>query len=487
MRRSFAVWTAALAILSSGVLMPAATAATAPPDQQSDPQSVVVRVPGPTGTATSPGQVCPDLGRADFTYTFTTVSRSTVLDDWRSPTRITSDEPPSQVTIALADDVEIPEGRNCRYAFSLASYSATASSDGTQSGLVLSDVATGVIDAERTTLTLVVALSGCFTAIELYTGEARHASPSAVPGGESVAGWDGDRDCVGPGVVADLVVVAVPPCPAATSLSWLVINPNGRAVEVALATEGGSSPWSAGVLALPGSTPVIVGQRPAPDAVLVASWVDSAGATRSARSTPVAPLAPGTPEYDVRCLGASDPAVTLIKTAVPPPGEAVAPGRSMTWTVTVINQSAVALSQVAVLDVIPAYASVSDAGGAVAGAGTLSWAVDLPAGGRVALHYSGVVVAAAPDGVDLVNTAVVPLTGQADTTVHPIRLQPVASASPTPPPQAAGAVPRGPLSFTGADVTTALLVAAFGIVLGVAFVLVTRRGRRDRTVDPQAA
>jgi|GEM_PF-3185643 uncharacterized repeat protein (TIGR01451 family) len=473
------------ALVSVLAAVPAVAVPPAPPPAVDD-QAVVVEVPGTPSGSTSP---CPVLGREDFVYTFADdrlPAGTQAVDPWTEPVRLGLARPPVTATVSLRADVTLPEGAICRYAFTMASFAGGDSAgDGTGGRALVGGPVTGVVERDAPTLTLRVAAPPCAGQVDLWAGEDRY-DDGVVPADRSVATWSGDRGCTGGGVVADLVAFGVPACPGAP-LTWLIVNANGRAVEVALVLEGGAAPVSSTVVAEPGVTPVQLAGVAAGAAALAASWRDDTGAERNLRE-PAAPApTPGTPQFEARCSG-TGPGLDLDKTAEPVEGEAVAPGSAVTWTVTVRNTSAVALPDVEVVDVVPAYATVADAGGGEADPDgrLLRWTVSLAPGEAAALQWTGDVATAVPGGADLVNTALAPVYGVHDTTRHPLAAPPPTSPAATPSTDSTGTAPttaaagppgpRGPLARTGAGLVAVLLTALVAVLLGTALVRAARRG-----------
>jgi uncharacterized repeat protein (TIGR01451 family) len=458
-----------------------------------DPQAVVVEVPtrSPSTPTTNP---CPQLTRGDFEYRFIddgTPATSVAVPDWTAPLRLDLERPPLTATITLNRNVVLPEGAACRYAFTYASYAAEGPTWETSGRLTLVDLVTDAIDAASRSITLVVKPPPCVGQIDLWAGTQRFDGtadplpryPEPVPPDVSVATWNGDRDCVGDGVVADLVPFPVPSCPG-QPLSWLVVNPNGLGVEASVVLEGSVDPDARRTLLAPGVTTIVAAS--AEPVVLVLSWTRDDGGRRTVRQPSAAPLAPGTPEFGRRCE-ADEPGVTMDKTADPEEGRTLSPGASVRWTIVVVNTGTTALSGVEVLDVVPAYARVTDPGGAeVRDGGTvLSWVLSLAPGQRVEVGYSGVVVEEVPAGVDLelVNTAVLPVMGLSDTTRHPLAVATgtgTVTGSPTTGTSVAPGGPpgpRGPLSFTGSNLVGLLVAATGALLLGLLLLRLSRRGR----------
>ena len=113
---------------------------------------------------------------------------------------------------------------------------------------------------------------------------------------------------------------------------------------------------------------------------------------------------------------------TVEKTSVPASGANVAPGSTIAYTVTVTNTGQVALTNKQVVDTLPTFVTVqgtpSDSG-VVSGDGrSITWTVTLAPGASKTFTYTGLVVANAPDGSVLVNTAT--FLGQQDTTTHTV-------------------------------------------------------------------
>jgi uncharacterized repeat protein (TIGR01451 family) len=99
---------------------------------------------------------------------------------------------------------------------------------------------------------------------------------------------------------------------------------------------------------------------------------------------------------------------TLDKNSNPPSGNAVQPGSTINYTVTVGNTGDVAITNAPVLDILPPHVTVkagtiSD-GGVLAG-GTITWHIDLAPGASHTFTYAVTVDADAPQGGVLVNTA----------------------------------------------------------------------------------
>ncbi len=506
-RRSLAVLFGSVAIaLGVGGGSAGATSEPSPSPTATDPQAVVVVVPTPSGggTVPSPTDVCPTLGRDQFVYRFSDEGlppQERTIDNWTVPVRLDTARAPVRVVISLADDVSLPTGLNCRYDFSFASYDTEGGTWPTSGTPTLRDFVSGAIEANRRELTLVVDPPTCAGQLDLYRGTTRYDGvagplptyPTPIPATQSIATWNGDRNCLGPGVVADLSLLAIAPCPGDTGLTWLLVNPNGRAVDVRLELLNATLTWTARVLAAPGVSPITVvvplpaagGQQP----TLVATYLLDGEVERTSRADALPVLGADSPQFPVACT--DPPPVTVDKTAVPAEGTTVSPGTSITWRVLVTNVSAGALSGVSVVDVVPAYATVTDPGSAVISADgrQLTWRVDLAAGAGIELTCTATVTATAPVGLDLVNVVVLPATGGSDTTRHPIGATtptPGTTAPPTsgpssgPPdsPAAGGSPPRGPLSFTGADVLGAVVGGSIAVVLGTLLVLAADRSRR---------
>lgn len=495
-----AAWRAlvAAAVLGAGLLVavpavPAGAQPTvpAPPPPAVDDQSVVLEVPG-AGPTSPPTSVCPALTRADFSYAFAdggVPAGTQTIDGWTEPVRLGLDLPPVTVTVSLRPGVDLPVGGNCRYSFSLASYATEGPTPGTVGRRTpVGGPVTGVLGSGAPTLILTVAPPPCTGQVDLWAGTQRY-DDGDVPPDVSVATWNGDRDCTGGGVVADLVAFGTPACPG-SPLSWLVVNANGRAVQVDVVVEGGATPFSATLLAQPGATPVQADGAPAATAAITVTWRDDSGTERTIREPAAPDLVPGTPDHDRICLGVA-PGLSVDKTADPPEGTTVPLGGRVTWIVTVGNESGTEARDLEIVDVVPAYASVVEAGGGeVSDDGRLiRWRVTVAPGERVVLTWSGDVATVVPGGVDLVNTALAPTFGLVDITRHPLAA--LSSPGATPPGQSPSATagagaggggqgPRGPLAFTGAGVTVLVGIGVAAAAAGGVMVAVSRRRGQAR-------
>jgi uncharacterized repeat protein (TIGR01451 family) len=470
-----------VALVAAGVL-PAPSALAPSPVAAPDDQAVVVEVPGTPSATSSP---CPVLGREDFTYAFSDAgvpAGTEVVDPWTEPVRLGLGRAPVSVTVTLRAGVDLPSGPLCRYAFTFASFARGSAAEPGGPRPVGGPV-TGTVDAGSPSLTLRVPAPPCLGRVDLWAG-AETYDDADVPPELSIATWEGDGGCTGGGVVADLVVVGVPACPA-DPLTWWVVNSDGRPVEVEVTLEGGAAPAVRTLVAEPGVTPVQLAGSDDAAAALTVRWRDDSAATRSVREPAPPRLVPGSPPYDARCSGTASP-LTLDKTAVPAEGGPVSPGSVVTWSVTVRNTGATALEDVEIVDVVPAHADVTEAGGGEAAPDSrlLRWRVSVGPGEEATVRWSGTVTAAAPAGIDLVNTALAAVYALQDTTRHP--LVPAASpgttgttgtsGTPGGGPGAAGPPgPRGPLARTGATLLAVLVAAGTAILVGGLLVQASRR------------
>lgn len=469
------------------------TTVPGPPRPPADPQVVVVQVPSSTLTVTSGSVVpCPALTRADFDFAFRDDASPPVvetIDDWSAPQRLTTERPPTTAVISLKPRVQLPAGRDCGYAFSFASYASEGPTWETSGRLTVIQIVSGVIDASTRSLTLVVKPPPCAGQIDLWAGTTRFdgsegplpAYPNGVPAEVSVATWNGDRNCTGPGVVAPLAVFAVPACPAA-GLTWLIVNPNTRGVDVSVVAENSRPELATRLLAEPGTTPVVLASEV--DAVtLVVTWSDDGGTVRTVRTPAATRLAPADPLYAVTCAD-EDKGLSIRKTADPEAGSKVRPGATITWRVRIKNETATPLTDLEVVDVVPSLATVTDprSGSLSPDGRVLSWRVTVPAKGSVTLTYVGRVSPEATQDQLVVNTALVPGAGISDETVHRVRIK-SGTDSTTGPPKAGGG---GPLARTGAEIGTALLLAAGAVALGLVLVSGARRRRLGDAGSHQA-
>ncbi len=320
------------------------------------------------------------------------------------------------------------------------------------------------------TLALVAAVSAAFVA----TNPAL-AAPAAAAGG----------------IATDaLVIEAVAPCPESRDVTWLLINPNDDTVDVALSLEADTSGWSRTLTAAPGVTPIVVTVALFPSPVLVASWVDQTAATVVIRSPAPAPLAAGVPAHTSRCCGGPNE-LWFDLTATPGNGEAVTPGSTVSWVVSVVSTGTVPRVSTDVVEVVPSWVRVTDAGGGqlAADGRRITWQVDLLPGQRRDLRYEGLVSDAAPVGVELTNSAVAASAGLFDTTVHPVTATVSAGSATGPTPTAT--VPTATSTAPTATVPTAVttlgetdgsppVLMAGGLLLVAASVAIARRRPEDR-------